>query len=749
MCYPRAVLIQVTTPVTNDRGPRYMERALAAIHQVGRDAEPISLMFASVAGRVTLIARFSERNQQLVINPIAANYPNCSISPIGQIEEAPEGWREWPADLELSPELFPILRHAQFEDLLNGNFADPISGILRAVKPDDSVQCRIEIHIAPASPSRRRVALRAVRLLDREFFRVHHRLAEYYAEHITRPRGWIAAWLLGVLARESPHATRTTLDTSSSRQHDREEHVQAAADKIGGHLFETHIRLIAHARPENSHAAINRIHQMAGAFGAFTQSRLATFQLSPVRQGEPSPLPRRGFLMSHEEVATLFHPPTASAAAEKMQTNEFAELEPPPDFLSGEEADAVTIGRTLFRDSDRLIGIDADARRRHVYIVGSTGAGKSTLLLNLIRQDMHDGRGLTVIDVHGDLAEAAIRLVPKHRTNETVIFDASAENVVPFNPLACPDPSRVDQVTSGVVSAFKKLYDSWGPRLENLLRYTVFTTVEQGGTLLQMLQLLTDKAYRDQVVTRVSDDVVRSFWTNEFAAWNAQYRTEAVSSVTNKLMPFLTSRQLRAITSGSSKESLDLRRVMDEQQILIVNISRGRLGQDNATLLGSLLLTSIEQAAMTRAEIPEHERKDHYLYLDEFQSLTTPSTAIMLSESRKYRLCLTLSHQLTKQLDPDTYHSVIGNCGTILSFRVGLEDAELLAPALSKHPGQLTAADLCNLPNYTAYARLLIDGQPSRPFSLRTLPPDPSAFDADRAEIVQRTSERRFAASSR
>jgi type IV secretory pathway TraG/TraD family ATPase VirD4 len=387
--------------------------------------------------------------------------------------------------------------------------------------------------------------------------------------------------------------------------------------------------------------------------------------------------------------------------------------------------------------------MDADARRRHLYVVGSTGAGKSTLLLNLIHQDTVANRGLTVLDVHGDLATAAIERVPKHRTNDTIVFDAAADQVVPFNPLACTDQKRVDQVTSGVVSAFKKLYDSWGPRLENLLRYAVFVAVEQHGTFLDMLRLLTDKAYRDTVVANVSDEVVRSFWQNEFATWNVQYRTEAVSSVTNKLMPFLTSRQLRAITTGSAKQSLDLRRVMDEQQILIVNLSRGRLGQDNSTLLGSLLLTAIEQAAMTRADIPEAERLDHFLYLDEFRSLTTPSTSIMLSESRKYRLCLTLSHQLTRQLDEDTYHAVIGNCGTLLSFRVGLEDAELLAPAMSKHAGQLNPADLCNLPNYTAYARVLIDGHPSRPFSVRTLPPS-ACMDEERSAIVRRTSLHRY-----
>src|SRR5438876_986261 len=176
----------------------------------------------------------------------------------------------------------------------------------------------------------------------------------------------------------------------------------------------------------------------------------------------------------------------------------------------------------LFRGALRTVGIDADARRRHVYVVGATGAGKSTLLLNLIHRDMLAGRGLTVIDVHGDLASAVVQVVPKHRTNDAIVFEAASDHVVPFNPLACPDPARIDQVTSGVVSAFKKLYESWGPRLENLLRYAVFVAVEQQGTLLDMLRLLTDKAYRDAAVPKVTDDVVRSFWSSEFASSTAQ-----------------------------------------------------------------------------------------------------------------------------------------------------------------------------------------------------------------------------------
>ena len=733
----------LAAPATNDRSPRYMERALASMHQAQKLGGEITLIYAAKDGQVGLFLVFADHLEELVAGPVTANYPNCDLATVETFDEVPPGWMTWFAELELRPEVFPILRHTQFEDLLNGNFADPVSGILRAVMPGEGIACSVVIRITPASRRRQRVAAEAVRLLDRQFFRHRHHLAKFYAEQVTR-HPWLTS-ILSMFARHSSQPSHTNLDTSGSRLHDREQDLQAASVKIGSHLFEARILLIAHAPANSRDLAHDRLRQLAGAFGAFTQSRMATFELGRIRQGYPNHGARKGSLLSHEELATLFHPPTATAAAERMQTLEFRELEPPSHFYAGTEQGAATLGRTLFRGDARTVGIDQDSRRRHLYVVGSTGAGKSTLLLNLIHQDMRAGRGLTLIDVHGDLAAAAIARVPKHRTNDAIIFDAAAERVIPFNPLTCSDPARVDQVTSGVVSAFKKLYDSWGPRLENLLRYAVFVAVEQQGTLLDMLRLLTDKAYRDQIVARVSDDVVRSFWQGEFASWTAAYRTEAVSSVTNKLMPFLTSRQLRAITTGDSKKSLDLRRVMDDQKILIVNLSRGRLGQDNSTLLGSLLLTAIEQAAMTRADLPESERRDHFLYLDEFQSLTTPSTAIMLSESRKYRLCLTLSHQLTRQLDPETYHSVIGNCGTLLSFRVGLEDAELLAPAMSKHPGQLMPADLSNLPNYTAYVRLLIDGHPSRPFSLRTLPPSPLDFDNDRGAIVKRTSERRNA----
>ena len=431
----------LAAPVTNDRSPRYMERALAAIHQSQWHDGEIALVFAAKDDQVALFLQFDDHQEELVAGPITAHYPNCGLTTVEKIDAAPAGWKTWFAELALQPELFPILRHAQFEDLLNGNFADPVSGILRAVMPGEGIRCSVALRIAPASRSRQRIAAEALRLLDREFFRHRHGLAAYYAEHVTRRR-W-SARLLGFMAQRSPHPSHTNLDTSGGRAHDREQDLQAAAGKIGGHLFECRIHLIVHAPADAHEFAVDRIRQMAGAFGAFTQSRLATFHLGRIRSGIPNHQTGEGSLLSHEELATLFHPPTATAAAEQMRTLEFRELEPPSRFVSGTEPGAVALGRTLFRSDTRTIGIEEDARRRHLYVVGSTGAGKSTLLLNLIHQDMRAYRGLTLIDVHGDLAQAVLSRVPKHRTNNAIVFDAAAEHVIPFNPLACCDPARV------------------------------------------------------------------------------------------------------------------------------------------------------------------------------------------------------------------------------------------------------------------------------------------------------------------
>ncbi|MBC7817314.1 MAG: type IV secretory system conjugative DNA transfer family protein, partial [Planctomycetaceae bacterium] len=367
----------------------------------------------------------------------------------------------------------------------------------------------------------------------------------------------------------------------------------------------------------------------------------------------------------------------------------------------------------------------------------------TTLLQNQIYADIESGRGVCIVDPHCDLAISILRLMPKHRTNDVILFDAGdREFAVSFNPLACRDEALIDQVTSGVVSAFKKLHDSWGPRLEDTLRNAVFAIVEHGGTMMELMRLLAERNFRDFIVPKIRDDVVRSFWMHEFASWDDRYRTEAVAAIQNKIRPFLTNRTMRAIVSQPER-SLNLREIMDQGKVLIVNLSKGRVGEDNATLLGAFLVTAIQQAAMTRADITEADRRDFYLYIDEFQNFTTSSFASILSEARKYRLSLTIAHQYLKQLDEATSDAVFGNVGSIVAFQVGADDAEPLAEQLSKHPGQLTSQDLTNLSRYTAYARLLIDGMPSNPFSMQSLAP-PAVSD-DRLAIVSERSRREHA----
>jgi hypothetical protein len=374
--------------------------------------------------------------------------------------------------------------------------------------------------------------------------------------------------------------------------------------------------------------------------------------------------------------------------------------------------------------------------------------GKTTLLQNMIVDDISAGRGVCLIDPHGDLAESVIGLIPKHRTNDVILFDpASKDCGVGFNPVACPDQTRIDQVTSGVVSAFKKLHDSWGPRLEDTLRNAVFAIVEQGGDLLSVMRILGEKSFREQVVPNIHDDIVRSFWLHEFASWSDNYRTEAVAAIQNKIRPFLTNTNIRAIVSNQ-RHSIDLRKIMDERKVLIVNLSKGRLGEDNSTLVGAFLVSSIQQASMTRADIPEADRQDFSLFVDEFQNFTTGSFEAVLSEARKYRLSLIVAHQYIAQLNPETAAAVFGNIGSLVAFQVGSDDANILAQQLGKYPGQIKPENLTGLPKYTAYARLLIDGMPSNPFSIRTLLPR-APLDNERAEIIRRQMQRQFSPNSR
>lgn len=720
-----------------------MEKAFASIHQGLPRRASFSIGFSSSKDSVGLTLRCPRALRSTILDPIQANYPRATITETAGDDIGAH--EEWTASVQLEPDLFPILRHAQFEDSLIRTFADPLSSLLNALRDGEST-ATVTITACPASHSKAQRAIKAVKLLDREFFRSHHRFARFYARHaLGRLR--LPLWLVARLAKKSPASSHAILDTTGSRIHDREDDIQAASDKIGGHLFEASIQITVRVPHTNRQLAVTRIRNISGAMGAFTRSRLATFRTGKPRR-QASRAARPTFLISHEELATLWHLPTATVASDRLRVNEFQELPPPVLFHSEKESGGVALGRVQYRDDPRPVVLGPEDRRRHMYVVGKTGMGKTTLLQNMILHDIRAGRGVCLVDPHGDLADSIVGQIPRHRTNDVILFDAASRDCAcGFNPLDCPDPARIDQVTSGVVSSFRKLHDSWGPRLEDTLRNAVFAVAEQGGNLLSVMKLLGEKPFREQLVPNIRDEIVRSFWIHEFPGWSDNYRTEAVAAIQNKIRPFLTNTNIRAIVSNP-RHSINLRRIMDEGRVLIVNLSKGRLGEDNSTLLGAFLVTSIQQAAMTRADIPEEMRQDFSLYVDEFQNFTTGSFGAVLSEARKYRLSLIIAHQYLAQLNEETTDAVFGNVGSIVAFQLGSSDAKILAQQLGKFPGQIESENLTGLPKYTAYARLLIDGMPTNPFSLRTLPPV-DAFDHERAEIVRRQSLRRHSLNVR
>lgn len=379
-------------------------------------------------------------------------------------------------------------------------------------------------------------------------------------------------------------------------------------------------------------------------------------------------------------------------------------------------------GETTFRNQGYKFGIKLDDRRRHMYIIGKSGMGKSTVLENMIVQDISKGRGLAVVDPHGDLAEKILEYIPDNRVQDVIYFNPSdAEYPIAFNVVEQVEPHLRHLVASGLIGVFQKLWaDSWGPRLEYILRNAILAVLDYpGSTLLAITRMLSDKNFRKKVIDKIQDPVVKAFWVNEFSGYNDKFASEAVAPIQNKVGQFLSSALIRNIV-GQVKSSIDIRRIMDEGKILIMNLSKGRIGEDNSALLGSMMITKLQLAAMSRVDTNEEDRRDFYLYVDEFQNFATDSFANILSEARKYHLSLILAHQYIEQLSDVVRAAVFGNVGTLVTFRVGATDAEFLAKEFMP---LFTEEDLVNIPKFNFYIKLMIDGLTSDPFSAKTLTP--------------------------
>lgn len=397
---------------------------------------------------------------------------------------------------------------------------------------------------------------------------------------------------------------------------------------------------------------------------------------------------------------------------------------------------------TNFRNAKRAFGIKQDDRRRHMYLIGKTGMGKSTMLENMIVADIKAGHGVAVVDPHGDLVEKIVDYIPSSRINDVIYFNpADSDFPIAFNIIEVTDPSHQHLVASGLVGVFKKIYaESWGPRLEYVLRNAILALLDYpGSTLLGIMRILVDKDYRKKVIEKVKDPVVRSFWVDEYAKYPDKFATEAIAPIQNKVGQFLSNSLIRNIV-GQVKSAIDMRDIMDNQKILLVNLAKGRVGEDTAALLGAMMITKLQMAAMERIDIPEKERKDFYLYVDEFQNFATDSFANILSEARKYRLNLIIAHQYIEQLNEVVRPAVFGNVGTIILFRIGAKDAEELE---SEFTPRFTIEDLVNLKKFDIYLKLMIDGVSSDPFSATTLPPlRDDEKTGNREKMIRVTHER-------
>ena len=385
-----------------------------------------------------------------------------------------------------------------------------------------------------------------------------------------------------------------------------------------------------------------------------------------------------------------------------------------------EDNQILILGETNFRNEKQRFGIKADDRRRHMYVVGSTGMGKSEFLKNMAIQDIEEGRGLAFLDPHGDGAQALINFIPKSRIKDIIYFDpADLAFPLAFNVLEKVDYEYRHLIASGLLGVFKKLWgaEAWSGRMEYILNNTILALLEYpDSTLLGINRLMASKEYRRKVVDNLKDPIVKAFWTDEFAKYSDKFASEATAAIQNKVGQFSSNNVIRNIV-GQVGTKLDIRKIMDEGKILIVNLSKGAIGEDASRLIGALLITKIQLAAMSRVDTPERERRDFYLYVDEFQNFATESFANILSEARKYHLNLIVAHQYITQMEEEVRDAVFGNVGTIVTFRVGAEDAEFLE---KWYAPDFMAADIVNLGKREMYLKLMVNGITSKGFSART-----------------------------
>lgn len=752
------MLLKIRAAKENERGPLYMEPVLSVCHSV---LETVYLEIGVIDQKIALYVRGSAKALSLVESQLYAQYPDIEID---RIEEDPltlnEGEVRKQTRLCLgAPEMYPIKRHPQFEDQLTKLTVDPLAGITSALisGSNPTVRGHVQIAITPLSSSYRKKALKTIPLLARGLPKRSSTIEKLVLNvRLGRKKklwqwplyflcaGWRTLPILSAVFLTEPEEKKPsdTEDSMSARSHEREDRLTGAQDKLNRLLFSCEVTLSELGAKEHITGVHTISHEMLGSFKQFTLPHSNEFKTTkkPVQ-----------FTLSVEEVATLWHLPTILVHTPNIDWVMSKKLEPPSNLprVKDDNADGITtLGEAIFRGNRTRFGIKVEDRMRHVYIIGKTGMGKSTLLENMIFSDIQAGKGVAVIDPHGDLIEDTLQYVPQERNNDVILFDPSDVTYpVSFNVLDCTDPEQHSVTASGIMSVFKKLWpDAFSGRMEHILRNTLLALLEyEGSSMLGIMRMFADDAYRAKVVARVTNPMVESFWNDEYANWSEKYRTEAIAAIQNKVGQLLSTPMIRNIV-GQSKSKLSIREAMDSGKIVLVNLSKGKIGEDTAAFLGSMLVTKFQLDAMSRADIPGDQRKDFFLYVDEFQNFATESFATILSEARKYRLSLTMANQYVSQLMIGDNNSalrdaVFGNVGSLISFQVGSEDAEILSLQFEEYA---LPKDILSLPKYHAYMRVMVDGVSSKPFSVNPLPPPTPLHTENRKNVLQALTREQY-----
>ncbi len=730
------VLLILEIPKTNDKKELAAEQLFASLHGILRDKrelklsrgaqEHLSFEVASVNGQIRFYVWTPRSLQSFVEGQIYAQYPTV------QIHQASEDYTEHERDHSVTyttemtltaSEFLPIKTFQTFE-------VDPLAGITGTLAKLESTGEELWIQVL-AKPIEDSWQVEADHWISR--------LREGSAS-ILPSVGGSMRWLGGLFAAlwrppEEGLAGGKGPEISE-RNKTRIAEAEKKATKLG---YEVKIRLAYLG--ENQTNAKLRMQALVGTFKQFNSTNLNGFKPIKAAYGKEflEKYRRRaffgdGFILNIEELASVFHLPHTNVETPNIVWASAKTAEPPSKLpvLTGSDTNDDQIsafGVTNFRGINHQFGMLRYDRSRHVYIIGQTGAGKSGLLELFALSDIFHNQGYAIIDPHGDFAINNMKFIPGSRLNDVVYFNP-ADTAYPlgFNPLEVTNPNQKTNISSEVIGVLKRMFgESWGPRLEYILRYTILALLDRPETtMLDITRMLTDKNFRKETLGYCRDTVVLQFWNVEFASWNDKFVAEAVAPVLNKVGAFTANPIIRNII-GQPKSTFNIRQIMDEGKILIVNLSKGLIGEDNAAILGSFLVTKIQLAAMSRSDIPDiRDRRPFYLYVDEFQNFATDSFATILSEARKYGLNLTVANQYISQMNDTVRDAVFGNVGTMISFRVSADDAPILAKQFEPN---FEAVDLLQMHNRNFVINMVIGGEKTPAFSARTLELPPSQAD--------------------